>query len=78
MIEAERESRGNEHGYSFLSRREAKPLPHFTEFETPDLFNHEYKDEQPSHTVILSEAKNLGSNVDRSKTDDRDVSLRST
>ncbi len=39
--EAERESRGNEHGYSFLSRREAKPLPHFTEFETPDLFSHE-------------------------------------
>ena len=35
------ERRGNEHRYSFLSRREAESLPHFIEFETPALFNHE-------------------------------------
>ena len=35
------EHRGNEHRYSFLSRREAESLPHFIEFETPALFNHE-------------------------------------
>jgi hypothetical protein len=39
--QAEQECRGNEHRYSFLSRREAKPLPHFMEFETPPLFSHE-------------------------------------
>ena len=38
----EHERRGNEHRYSFLSRREAESLPHFIEFETPALFNHEY------------------------------------
>jgi hypothetical protein len=37
----EHEGRGNEYDYSPLSRREAKSLPHFIEFETPALFNHE-------------------------------------
>jgi hypothetical protein len=32
----------NEHCYSSLSRREAESLPHFIEFETPALFNHEW------------------------------------
>jgi hypothetical protein len=36
----EHERRGNEQGYSSLSRCEAKSLPHFIEFETPALFNH--------------------------------------
>ncbi len=35
----EHERRGNEQGYSSLSRREAKSLPHVIEFETPALFN---------------------------------------
>ena len=38
--QAEHERRGDEQGYSSLRRREAKPLPHFIEFETPTLFNH--------------------------------------
>jgi hypothetical protein len=37
----EHERRGNEYDYSFFSRREAESLPHFIEFETPALFNHE-------------------------------------
>ena len=36
----EHERRGNEQGYSSLSRREAKSLPHFIELETPAFFNH--------------------------------------
>jgi hypothetical protein len=39
--QAEHERRGNEHRNSSLSRREAESLPHFIEFETPALFNHE-------------------------------------
>ena len=38
----EHERRDNEQGYSSLSRREAKSLPHFIELEMPALFNHEY------------------------------------
>ena len=38
----EHERRGNEYGYPSLSRREPESLPHFIEFETPALFNHEY------------------------------------
>ena len=37
----EHERRGKEYDYPSLSRREAKSLPHFIEFETPALFNHE-------------------------------------
>ena len=37
----EHERRGNEQGYSSLSRREAKSLPHFFKLEMPALFNHE-------------------------------------
>ena len=37
----EHERRGNEHDYSPFSRREPESLPHFIEFETPALFNHE-------------------------------------
>jgi hypothetical protein len=36
------ERRGNEHYDASLSRREAESLPHFIEFETAALFNHEY------------------------------------
>ena len=39
--QAEHERRGNEQGYSSFSRREAESLPHFIEFETPVLINHE-------------------------------------
>jgi len=38
----EHERRGNEYDYPSFSRREAESLPHFIEFETPALFNHEY------------------------------------
>jgi len=38
----EHERRDNEYDYSSLRRREAEFLPHFIEFETPALFNHEY------------------------------------
>jgi hypothetical protein len=31
---------GNEHCYPSLSRREAEPLPHFIESETPAFFSH--------------------------------------
>jgi hypothetical protein len=34
--------RSNERGYTSLSRGEAESLPHFIEFETPALANHEY------------------------------------
>jgi len=37
----EHERRGNEYDYSSFSWREAESLPHFIEFETPALFNHE-------------------------------------
>jgi len=40
--QAKHERGSNEHCHSSLSRREAKSLPHFIEFETPTLFNHEY------------------------------------
>ena len=33
----------NERGYTYLSRGEAESLPHFIEFETPALVNHEYR-----------------------------------
>ena len=41
----EPERRGNEYDYPSFSRREAESLPHFIEFETPALFNHEDFDE---------------------------------
>ena len=37
----EHERRGNEYDYPSFSRREAESLPHFIQFETPALFNHE-------------------------------------
>ena len=37
----EHERRGNEYDYPSFSRREAESLPHFIEFETPALLNHE-------------------------------------
>src|SRR6476646_5584782 len=37
----EHERRGNEYDYASFSRREAESLPHFIEFETPALLNHE-------------------------------------
>ena len=40
--QAEHERCSNEHCYPSLSRREPESLPHFIEFETPTLFNHEY------------------------------------
>ena len=40
--QTEHKRRGNETGYTYLSRREAESLPHFIEFETPELANHEY------------------------------------
>ena len=40
--QAEHERCNNEDRYASLSRREAESLPHFIEFETPTLFNHEY------------------------------------
>jgi hypothetical protein len=36
-----REHCDNEHGYSFFRGSEAEFVPHFIEFETPVLFNHE-------------------------------------
>lgn len=39
--ETEYKRRENEHGYSFFRWSEAESLPHFIEFETPVLFNHE-------------------------------------
>jgi len=38
----EHERRDNEYDYSSFSRREAKSLPHFIEFETSVFFNHEH------------------------------------
>jgi hypothetical protein len=37
--QAEHERRDYEYRYSSLSGSEAKSLPHFVEFETPDLFS---------------------------------------
>jgi len=39
--QAKHERRRNEYCHSSFSRREAKSLPHFIQFETPALFNHE-------------------------------------
>lgn len=39
--QTEHERRGNEYDYPSFRRREAESLPHFIEFETPALFNHE-------------------------------------
>jgi hypothetical protein len=50
--QAEHESRGNEQGYSSLSRREAKSLPHFIEFETPAFFNHEWIRNTKNHHML--------------------------
>jgi hypothetical protein len=38
----EHEDCENEQGYTFFGGREAESLPHFIEFETAALFNHEY------------------------------------
>ena len=38
----EHKRRGNERGYTCLSRGEAESLPHFVEFQTPALASHEY------------------------------------
>ena len=40
--QSKHEGRDNECGYTYLSRGEAESLPHFIEFETPALANHEY------------------------------------
>ena len=40
--QSKHEGRGNERGYTYLSRSEAESLPQFIEFETPALVNHEY------------------------------------
>lgn len=40
--QSKHEGRGNERGYTHLSRGEAESLPHFLEFETPVLANHEW------------------------------------
>jgi hypothetical protein len=37
----EHERRGNEYDYPSFGRRKAESLPHFIEFETPALFDHE-------------------------------------
>jgi hypothetical protein len=50
--QAEYKSRGNEQGYSSLSRREAKPLPDFIELETPPLFNHEWIRNTKNHHTL--------------------------
>ena len=39
--QTEHERPKNEHGYSSFHRSEAESLPHFNEFETPVLFDHE-------------------------------------
>ena len=39
--QAKHERRSKEYCHSPFSRREAEPLPHFIEFETPALLNHE-------------------------------------
>jgi len=39
--QAEYERGDNEYGYSFFRWSEAESLPHFIEFETPVLLNHE-------------------------------------
>lgn len=52
----EHERRGNEYDYPSFSRREAESLPHFIEFETPALFNHEdfYEVFSASNRALLS------------------------
>ena len=49
------ERRGNEQGYSSLSRCEAKSLPHFIEFETPALFNHKWIRDTQNHHILSFE-----------------------
>jgi hypothetical protein len=39
--QSEHERREHEYRYSSFCRSEAKSLPHFIEFETPALVNHE-------------------------------------
>ena len=39
--QAEHERCDDEYGYSFFGRSETESLPHFIEFETAALFNHE-------------------------------------
>jgi len=48
----EHERRNNEYDYSSFSRREAKSLPHFIEFETPALFNHEWIRNTKNHHIL--------------------------
>ena len=40
--QTEHKHRGNERSYAYLSRGEAESLPHFIEFEMPELVNHEH------------------------------------
>jgi len=40
--QSKHKGRDHECGYTYLSRGEPEPLPHFIEFETPALANHEY------------------------------------
>jgi hypothetical protein len=40
--QTEHKRRGDEQCYSCFSRSEAEPLPHFIEFETSPVFDHEY------------------------------------
>lgn len=40
--QSKHEGHSNERGYTYLSRGETEFLPHFIEFETPALVNHEY------------------------------------
>ena len=40
--QSKHKGRDHECGYTYLSRGEPESLPHFIEFETPTLFNHEY------------------------------------
>jgi hypothetical protein len=44
--QSEHERREHKHRYSPFRRSEAKPLPHFVEFETPALFDHKWKSGQ--------------------------------
>jgi len=48
----EPERRGYEHGYSFLSRREAESLPYFIESETAALFNHKWIRNTKNHHIL--------------------------
>jgi hypothetical protein len=50
--QAKHERRSNEYCHSPFSRREAEPLPHFIEFETPTLFNHEWIRNTKNHHIL--------------------------